>query len=177
MPTMRPRHPTARSCTRSRSPPTSSTAWSISRANCSSHSLSSRSPWLARRQPPRFGAQSRPAQSHQQGTATHRHVDAHGADPFHLPQNAAARARHLRRAGQEHPAGTSRARTPRSIAPSSRKSADPLMHMVRNAIDHAIEPPEQRTAAGQARDRHDSPARLSQERQHYHRGDRRRRRA
>ena len=52
---------------------------------------------------------------------------------------------------------------------------DPLMHMVRNSVDHGIEPPETRRAAGKPAAGARGAERVSPGRQHRHR-DRRRRR-
>ena len=53
---------------------------------------------------------------------------------------------------------------------------DPLTHLVRNAVDHGIEPPDERAAARQARGRPAVPARLPRGRPGQHRDHRRRRR-
>ena len=49
------------------------------------------------------------------------------------------------------------------------KIADPLTHLVRNSLDHGIEVPEERIAAGQDRQGHHHPARRPSGRQHRHR--------
>ena len=51
---------------------------------------------------------------------------------------------------------------------------DPLTHLVRNAIDHGLERPEDRVAGGQARARRGAPRGVPAGRQHLHRGRRRR---
>ena len=53
---------------------------------------------------------------------------------------------------------------------------DPLTHMVRNAVDHGIEPPEERRRRGKDRLRHHRPARASRVGDDRHRAHRRRRR-
>ena len=57
------------------------------------------------------------------------------------------------------------------------KLGDPLMHIVRNSIDHGIEPAELRLARGKPEAGSLSLQRLPRIRQHRHRGERRRRRA
>ena len=42
---------------------------------------------------------------------------------------------------------------------------DPLIHLLRNCVDHGIETPEQRASAGQAAARHDHARRLAGRRQ------------
>ena len=54
--------------------------------------------------------------------------------------------------------------------------ADPLTHMIRNAIDHGIESPEERARRRQARRRHGPADGRASLRPHRHRGLRRRRR-
>ena len=56
------------------------------------------------------------------------------------------------------------------------KIGDPLVHLVRNSVDHGIEMPDVRVAAGKPADRHRVPRGLSQGRQHHRRSRRRRRR-
>ena len=56
------------------------------------------------------------------------------------------------------------------------KIGDPLVHLVRNSVDHGIEMPDVRAAAGKSADRHRVPRGLSQGRQHHRRSRRRRRR-
>ena len=56
------------------------------------------------------------------------------------------------------------------------KIGDPLVHLVRNSVDHGIEMPDVRTAAGKSADRYGVPRGLSQGRQHHRRSRRRRRR-
>ena len=51
---------------------------------------------------------------------------------------------------------------------------DPLVHLVRNALDHGLEPPEERVAAGKPRDRHARDLGPPRRRQRRHRGPRRR---
>ena len=53
---------------------------------------------------------------------------------------------------------------------------DPLTHIVRNSVDHGIEPPEERVRRGQAGGGPAAPARLSRRRPGQHRDHRRRRR-
>ncbi len=57
------------------------------------------------------------------------------------------------------------------------KIGDPLTHLIRNAVDHGIEPPEDRALRRQAGSRHGAARGLPPGRQHRHRGRRRRRRA
>ena len=47
------------------------------------------------------------------------------------------------------------------------KIGDPLVHLVRNSVDHGVEMPEARVAAGKAGGRHRFPRGLSQGRQHH----------
>ena len=54
--------------------------------------------------------------------------------------------------------------------------AEPLTHMIRNAVDHGIESPEKRARRGQTGRRHGPPDRSAPLRPHRHRGLRRRRR-
>ena len=56
------------------------------------------------------------------------------------------------------------------------KIADPLTHLVRNAIDHGIDAPDVRAARGKPAHGTVSAQRLPRLRQHRHRGQRRRRR-
>jgi two-component system chemotaxis sensor kinase CheA len=51
---------------------------------------------------------------------------------------------------------------------------DPLMHLLRNAMDHGLEPADERAGARQAGARHGQPRRQPRIRQHRHRGARRR---
>ena len=53
---------------------------------------------------------------------------------------------------------------------------DPLVHLVRNAIDHGLERPEDRLAAGKPRHGHDPDRRAPRRRQRRDRGPRRRQR-
>ncbi len=54
---------------------------------------------------------------------------------------------------------------------------EPLVHLIRNAVDHGIEPADERAAAGKSREGHDPPGRLPGRGPHLHRGFRRRTRA
>ena len=53
---------------------------------------------------------------------------------------------------------------------------EPLMHLVRNCVDHGIEPPDVREAQRQAAPRHAQAQRLSRRQSGHHRDLRRRRR-
>jgi len=50
------------------------------------------------------------------------------------------------------------------------KIGDPLVHLVRNALDHGLESPEQRLAAGKSENRNTGTQCVSRGRQHHHRG-------
>ena len=68
-----------------------------------------------------------------------------------------------------------KARRPRLDKTIIEAIKDPLTHLVRNAVDHGIEMPEERLAAGQAARRDAAPARLPRRRAGQHRDHRRRR--
>ena len=76
-----------------------------------------------------------------------------GDEAAHDPIGGVFRKHHrtvrdLASASASASASSSSARTPSSTRSSSRQLDEPLMHLVRNAVDHGIETPEQRAAAG-----------------------------
>ena len=71
--------------------------------------------------------------------AAQRDVDADGADPPDVPEDGAAGPRPEQEARARRSSWCCRARTPSSTASVVEDINDPLMHMVRNSVDHGIE--------------------------------------
>ena len=91
--------------------------------------------------------------AHHDGIAEDRHGDAPGPHRPAVPADGAAGARSVppvRQAGGDGRPKGDEIELDRTIV---EELADPLMHMVRNALDHGIEPPQERMARARARRR------------------------
>jgi HPt (histidine-containing phosphotransfer) domain-containing protein len=102
---------------------------------------------LAASQEPAPPPQNRPPDAHHRGIAEDRHGDAAGAHRPALPPHGPPGPRPLppvRQTGGDGDPGRRDRTRPHIVE----ELADPLMHMVRNALDHGIETPAERQAAG-----------------------------
>ena len=103
----------------------------------------------ARRRTRRAAQRARPARAPHARAAGKRHARAHAAHQFRVQPLPAPGARPRPAARQEDRAARDRRQTELDKTVLE-KIGDPLVHLVRNSIDHGIESPEVRLAAGKS---------------------------